>query len=143
MRPSAAFSAAILVAGCGILPGHVPEWVANRQPLESCGEETPEGLNADARACILDAYETGSGAELISTQNSVEGDPITRYIRVHENGVVEIFHDATRDSFGSGEWERLLCAGLIPVADVNDPPDDVYPAEMMFIEDACEPLPVP
>jgi hypothetical protein len=140
MRPVAAVWAAGLIAGCGI-PG-VPEWVANRQPLESCGEETPEGLNAEARACLLDAYEAGSGAELISTQNSLEGDPIVRYIRVHENGVVEIFHDATRDSFGSGEWERLLCAGLIPVAEARDR-DDVHPAEMVFIEDACEPLPVP
>ena len=61
-----------------------------------------EGVDAEARTCLLEAFEEGRGAELITTQTSVEGDPITRYIRVHENGTVEIFHDATQDQYGSG-----------------------------------------
>ena len=113
MRPAAGFvAAAALVAGCGILPAAVPDWVANRQPLESCGEEVLEQAQPFARAareCLFQAFLDGRAAELISTQPTIEGDPITRYIRVHENGVVEIFVDATRDRFGSGAWERIRC----------------------------------
>jgi hypothetical protein len=143
MRLAAGLAMAVLVAGCGILPGAVPDWVVNRQPLEPCGEESPGGMNDDARACLLEAYEAGQGAELISTQTTVEGDPITRYIRVHENGAVEIFVDATRDQFASGIWSRLVCDRLIPVAEANDPPDLVFPDAMVFTEDGCEELPIP
>ena len=70
---------------------------------------------SEARQCLLAAFEEGRGAELITTMTSVEGDPITRYIRVHENGTVEIFHDATQDQYGSGGWERLRCERLVSV----------------------------
>jgi hypothetical protein len=143
MRP-AAILAAILVTGCGLLPA--PDWVVNRRPLPSCGEEMleqGEGGDVALRTCLLEAYQEGRPAELVSTQPTIEGDPITRYIRVHENGVVEIFHDATRDRFGSGGWERLVCDRLVPVAEANDPPDNVFAETMVFIEVGCEALPVP
>ena len=134
------------VAGCGFLPSIPPDWVVDRLPLESCGEEVAghgEGLDVASRQCLLNAFEDGRGAELISTFTSVEGDPITRYTRVHENGTVEVFVDATRDRFGSGAWERLRCERLAPVAEFNDPPDNVMPAEYVFVEEGCESLPVP
>ena len=143
MRP-AAVVAAVVLAGCGLLVA--PDWVVNRHPLPSCGEEVLEQGEAgdvDARTCLLEAYEEGLPAELISTQPTIEGDPITRYIRVHENGVVEIFVDSTRDRFGSSEWERLRCEMLVPVDDANDPPDLVFPADMVFVEDGCVPEPIP
>jgi hypothetical protein len=143
---AAALLAAAVVTGCGLLPSAPPDWVVNRQPLESCGTEDfghGEGADVTGRTCLLEAFGEGRGAELITSQTSVEGDPIVRYIRVHENGVVEIFHDATRDRFGSGEWERVVCDRLVPVAEANDPPDDVVPETMVFIEAGCEALPVP
>jgi hypothetical protein len=146
MRLAAGLAGAVLAAGCGILPGPVPEWVANRQPLESCGEEVldqGEPHDQAVRGCLLQAFEEGRGAELISSQPTIEGDPITRYVRVHENGVVEIFVDATRDRFGSGRWERIVCDDLVPVEDASDPPDLVFPAEMVFVENGCEELPLP
>lgn len=145
-RRALATMLAVLVTGCGLLPSTPPDWVVNRLPLDACGEEVAghgEGLNVEARTCLLDAFEDGRGAELISTLTSVEGDPITRYTRVHENGTVEIFVDATRDRYGSGSWERLRCDGLVRVEAFNDPPDDVMPAEWVFVEDGCEALPVP
>ena len=57
--------------------------------------------------------------------------------------MVEIFVDVTRDRFGSGLWERLRCEMLVSVDEANDPPDLVFPAEMVFVEDGCEELPVP
>ncbi|MDQ2674284.1 MAG: DUF4362 domain-containing protein [Chloroflexota bacterium] len=124
----------------------MPDWITNRLPLTSCGVEdlgVERTFDADARSCLLAAHQRGSGAELISNVVSIEGDPITRYLRVHDNGVIELFVDATRDRYGSGRWERLRCDRLVPVAEANDPPDVVHPLEMVFVEDGCEELPVP
>ena len=146
MRLAALVATTMLSAGCGFLPSAPPDWVTNRLPLDSCGEETlgqGEAGDADVRMCLLEAYEDGRPAEMISTQPTIEGDPITRYIRVHENGVVEIFVDATRDGFGSGEWERLRCEMLVSVDEANDPPDLVFPPDMVFVEDQCQSQPVP
>ena len=134
----------LMLASCSLLPP--PDWVANRQPLPSCGQEVVEqGATFDvaARECVLDAFAEGRAAELISTQRSVEGDPIISYIRVHANGTVEIFVDSRADGFKSADWSRLRCDRLVPVADANDPPDLVYPDDMVFVEDECEALPLP
>ena len=146
MHRAASLPAAIILFGCGILPGELPEWVANRQPLASCGSEVleqGESHDEEARLCLLEAYLAGRGAELISTEPTVEGDPITTFIRVHENGVIEVFVDATRDRFGSGRWERIGCQDLVPVEEANDPPDVVFTPDMVFIQEGCEELPVP
>jgi hypothetical protein len=146
MRLPATLMLGALLVGCGLVPGPEPEWITNRLPLASCGVEevgVEGGFDAAARACLLAAHQAGGGAELISTLTSFEGDPITRYLRVHENGVVELFVDATRDRYGSGAWERLQCERLVPVAEANDPPDTTFPDVMVFVEDGCEPLPVP
>ena len=143
---AAALLAAALITGCGLLPGSPPDWVANRLPLPSCGEEElgqGDAGNIEGRLCLFDAYLAGQGAELISTALTIEGDPITRYIRVHESGVVEIFIDASRDRFGSGEWERLRCNGLLSVDEANQAPGFGLPPEMIFVEDDCAPEPVP
>jgi hypothetical protein len=137
---------AALVAGCGFISEPPPDWVTNRLPLESCGTEDygrGEGVDVEARTCLLEAFEDGRGAELVTTRTSVEGDPIARYIRVHENGTVEIFVDASRDLFGSGAWERLRCERLVPVEEFNDPPDLVFPETDVFVEDGCASLPPP
>jgi hypothetical protein len=126
--------------GCGLLPPALPDWIVNRQPLPSCGEEVLEQGQAgdvEMRTCLLEAYRDGRPAELISTFPTIEGDPITQYIRVHENGVVEIFVDATRDRFGSGAWERMVCDELTPVDEADDQSGRV------FVEAGCEVLPVP
>jgi hypothetical protein len=142
----AALSVALLATACGILQGPAPEWVVNRQPLPACGTEVLEQGQAgepELRRCLLEAFEEGRGAELITTRPTIEGDPVTEYLRVHENGVVEMFIDATRDQFGSGEWERMVCDGLTPVEDLEDAPDAGAAPEMVFVQHGCEPLPVP
>ena len=139
-------SVALLATGCGILQGPAPEWVVNRQPLPACGTEVLEQGQAgepELRRCLLEAFEEGRGAELITTRPTIEGDPVTEYLRVHENGVVEVFIDATQDQFGSGEWERMVCDGLTPVEDLEDAPDAGDAPEMVFVQHGCEPLPVP
>ena len=120
-----------------------PDWIVNRMPLGSCGVETiaaDGALDAGARTCLLEAFQNGDGRELISTQTTEEGDPITTYYRVHENGTVEIFVDATRDRFGSQRWQRYRCDRLSPVDDVNP---DLANGARIFLEQGCEELPIP
>ena len=135
---------ALLAACSSFYPPDQPDWIVNRLPLESCGVETIEAngltLNVEARTCLLVAFQNGGGRELISTQATEEGDPITRYYRVHENGTVEIFVDATQDRFGSQRWERYRCDRLLPADDMNP---DLANEERVFIEDGCAELPIP
>jgi len=136
---------ALLLAACsGFYPPDQPEWIVNRLPLASCGAEAidPSGtsINVEARGCLLAAFQAGEGAELISTQATEEGDPVTRYYRVHENGTVEIFVDATRDRFGSQRWERYRCERLVSADDLNP---DLANEERVFVEQDCEELPIP
>ena len=131
---------ALVLAGCGLVPAAIPEWVANRQPLESCGEEAhlPGSTNVEARRCLLEAYEAGRGAELISEQQITAERVVTRYMRVHENGTIELFVDATRDPLGSGGWERQTCGQMLPAEEVRD----VWIDEVFIILD-CDAQPVP
>ena len=146
MRLRAVLGAVVgLLAGCtGFSSSDQPDWIVNRIPLESCGVETLEanGLAPDveARTCLLEAFQNGDGRELISTQVTEEGDPVTHYYRVHENGTVELFIDATRDRFGSQRWQRYRCDRLVPAADLNP---DLANEERVFIEQGCEELPIP
>ena len=126
---------AALLAGCSPLAAPLPEWVENRNPLASCGlEEIGADLayDEDARTCLMEAYLAGRSAELITNQITNEGDPISGYVRVHENGVVELFIDATLDRAGSGTWERWRCEALSHEEGAR-----------VFVADGCEQLPVP
>ena len=145
-----ALASPILLVGCGILtppvPSGMPEWVALRRPLPACGSERigpAGGANRDARACLLAEYDSGGEGELVSELTTVEGDPVTQYLRVHANGTIEMFVDGTRDPLGSGAWERYVCRALVPVEVWNRPPDNVVPAEYVFVQDSCEALPIP
>jgi hypothetical protein len=51
-----------------------------------------------------------AGVEVVATTLTTEGDPVTTYYRVLPGGAgVEVFTDATADSFGSGEWSHERC----------------------------------
>jgi hypothetical protein len=131
---------ATALVGCGLLPAALPEWVANRQPLPSCGEEShlPGSTNVEARRCLLQAFEQGRGAELVSTQQITDERTVTRYMRVHENGTIELFVDATKDPLGSGSWERETCGQMLPAEEVRD----VWIEEVFIILD-CDEQPIP
>jgi hypothetical protein len=133
------------LTGCtGFYASDQPDWIVNRIPLESCGVETIEGnglgLNVEARRCLLEAFQNGDGRELISTTSTEEGDPVSVYYRVHENGTVEIFVDATRDKFSARPWTRFRCDELTPTDRVNP---DLANADRVFVESGCEELPIP
>jgi hypothetical protein len=94
---------------------NAPLAVRERSPLPACGVETAsgrEGFNVDGRRCLWAAYEEHRAAEFISTQVTVEGDPITWIYRVGHGGDVEVFLDSTRDRWSARTWLRLTCPGL-------------------------------
>jgi hypothetical protein len=134
---AAALLAAVMATGCEALPPTPPDWVVSRVPLPSCGTAQDWGqASLDARRCLLEAYRDGRDAELISNEGTLEGDPITRIHRVHEDGVVEIFTDATQDRFGSGRWERAVCDELISVGQANAH-GAAYAEQGVFVAEGC------
>lgn len=96
-----------------------------RTSLPSCGSvvlEQGESLRRDASAelaCLREAIESGSGAELKVRQPTVEGDPIWTYYRVMPSGTTEAYEDGTEDQFGTGEWSFSECVDPSSVLDIN------------------------
>lgn len=143
MRLTIAMAVAAGLAACSWLGKAAPVWVTARPSLPACGEEGTrygESRNVAARQCLFDAYQQGRTGELIVTETTVEGDPITRIIRVLGTKGVEVFADATHDRYGSGRWEAYRCSGLESVAANNSIPDNRVPAEMVFVEEGCQPF---
>ena len=97
-------------------------------------------LNQEGRRCLLEAFESGTPATFVSRMTSIEGNPIVRVYAISEFGGVLIRHDARLDTFSSGRIELLRCAGLVPVAEWNRAMNDEIRAELVFVEDRCEPI---
>lgn len=92
-----------------------PEVFRKREPLPSCGDYVlglglGEQLPPAASACLL----AEGSAELAVSRLTIEGDPIVAYYRADPGPVLDVFIDATRDSFGSGTWVRKTCTGFDP-----------------------------
>ncbi|HEX5823407.1 MAG TPA: hypothetical protein VFY18_03015 [Candidatus Limnocylindrales bacterium] len=115
----------IVAAGCGmwrVLPTTnanrfegAPAIVRDRVALPPCGEEAVRGdgvVNLAGRRCLWTAYLEHRPAEFVTTQWSVEGDPITSIYRVLPGGSVEVFIDSTQDVWSARTWLRLACPGL-------------------------------
>ena len=83
-------------------------------------------------------FARGRGGELITTQLIGEDGQITRYLRVHENGTIEVFIDATQNPVGSGTWERETCGQMLGADEMRD----VW-VEEVFVILNCESQPVP
>jgi hypothetical protein len=127
-------TAVAILAGCGIVQPGLPDWVVNRQPLEACadGVVVADGPEArSAKACMLEAFRSGRGAELVTGGQMESGEPLVSYLRVHENGTVEMFLNLGDDPSAPGAWERFRCEEL-----VADP-------VLIFVQEGCEQLPVP
>lgn len=117
---------ALVAAGCGSAQGEADGPPVPTRPQLSppatvvdCGRyenlNRPGGPTEEERAadrCFLDAFEQGRPAALVVTRATVEGDPITTFLRVLPGGRISSVVDGTQDSFGSGEWAAYECTGL-------------------------------
>ncbi|HET9416674.1 MAG TPA: hypothetical protein VFP30_03960 [Candidatus Limnocylindria bacterium] len=131
---------AAMVAGCEGFAPPMPDWIVNRQPLDSCAEGIVEDGSPEAEVaqrCMLDAYGDGRGAELVTSGQMETGDPMTTYLRVHRNGTIEVFRNLGGDPNAPGAWERMRCENLVPTDLVRGP------AEGAFTVTGCEMLPLP
>jgi hypothetical protein len=114
---------AVLLGGCGLLPGpsdqsfvNAPAAVRERSALPACGAETVHDArteaNVDGRQCLWAAYQNHQAAEFITTQWTIEGDPLTWIYRVLPGGAVEVFIDSTQDAWSAKTWLHLACREL-------------------------------
>ena len=134
----------VVVAGCGQPPGDdsgpLPSDAAE---VEDCGSERMThgaNVNVAGRECLLDAFMEGRPAVFVSDSVTVKGAPIRRTYRVLGPDLAEIEHDARQDPLGSGRIEFLRCTALVPVAEWNRSTGDEIAAEMVFVEDGCQPV---
>jgi hypothetical protein len=102
----------LLASGCG---DEVQRQFEDRAELPACGRVNA-GLHRDWRdtdpeawECFADALAAGQDAELRVDFLTDEGDPIPTWYRLDEDRL-EIYEDATEDSFGSGEWMFSTCS---------------------------------
>jgi len=102
----------LLTSGCG---DEVQEQFEDRTALPGCGR-VDAGLQRDWREmdpaawdCFAGALAAGTDAELRVDFFTDEGDPVPTWYRL-DDGRLEIYVDATDDSFGSGEWMFSTCA---------------------------------
>ena len=112
-----------------------PPEVTKLASAEFCGSERFDGVlrspgvevNEAARRCFLDRYRSDQSAVFVMSQNSIEGDPIVTIYHSTRKGDVALFVDATRDAFGSGEWESGTCEGVTTeFPDAPQPLPDSY-----------------
>ncbi|MGF0116020.1 hypothetical protein ACQFYA_06780 [Promicromonospora sp. Marseille-Q5078] len=105
---------AAVVAGLFLLTptGLTHARFALRERLASCGQvehgAQGGGIPDDARECLDAGWE--SGAEFSVMTPTTEGDPTYAYYRVGGGGL-EIYHDTTADTYGTGGWSRRVCPG--------------------------------
>lgn len=128
---------ALMAGGCGLADPFQPDWVVQRRPLPACGAGAGPA-DVAAQECLFEAYRTGRDAELVSSSLDPIGRPIVSYLRVHENGTIEMFLDLPGDALSS--WERFRCERLVPAAEGGGP---ALPADTVFVQEGCEMLPLP
>jgi len=102
-------------------PG-APAAVTDRPSLQACGTVTlgqGETVPDEAWACF-DAH-AATGAELVVSRPTTEGDPIVTYYRTGPGiAGVEVFTDTTADQFGPRTWTHEMCARLDGAHDPAD-----------------------
>lgn len=98
-----------------------PAAFEDRARLGSCGEVTldqGEEVPDDAWVCLEESRTTG--AELVVTRPTTEGDGIVEYVRVGPDiDGVEVWVDVTADRFGGTDagWTLQRCPGAATVRD--------------------------
>jgi hypothetical protein len=116
---------ALLFASCG---DDEPHAIETRAKLTACGSLPDRRMDAPAseaelRAleCLRSAAQTGGTAEVSYAFLTTEGDPIRYWLRVLDDGSVEMY-EHSMDSFGPSGW-RYFATCDIAVSDlVSMPP---------------------
>jgi hypothetical protein len=89
----------------GVALAGAPEEVLSLDGAQWCGVDPADDPNPDARTCMEEAWATGSPAVGVLALTTIEGAPLVEVLRIDTGGFVVRWVDATRDSFGSLQWE--------------------------------------
>lgn len=83
--------------------------------VKDCGTERSahgEGVNAEGRACLLEAYGEGRPARLSITVHTIEGDPLRYDLTVKSKTAVDVVYES-HDRFGAPGSARFTCRSLV------------------------------
>ncbi len=102
------------------VPGATPQAFLDRAQLASCGEfvlRQGESAPTTAMTCLENARGT-TGAELMVTAPTVEGDPVVTWVRALPSGGLETWSDVSADRFaGEGvSWHYSFCPDATSLA---------------------------
>jgi hypothetical protein len=89
----------------GVALAGAPEEAVTLDGAQWCGVDSAVAPNPDARRCLWDAWQTGAPAVGVLSATTIEGAPLIEVLRIDVAGVVVRWVDATRDPFGSFQWE--------------------------------------
>lgn len=109
VEPSGQAALDAALAELGIDPTGAPDGLFVLGDALFCGAEDhglqgTEDIDEGARQCFTDVIAAGGSALFIWQARTNEGDPVAYVFRIDDGVGVEHI-DATRDNFGSGEWE--------------------------------------
>lgn len=98
----------------GVDLSRAPREAAHLGSAQFCGYEirhmqSPAAGSAAARRCFLEHAAKNEAAVFVVSKTSNEGDPIISIYRWSSDGHLVMYIDATRDRFGSGDWQRGTC----------------------------------
>ena len=89
-------------------------------PVEGTWCGVVDGPNPEARRCMWEAWQSRSPAAGVVLITTTEGDPIVEVHRMEPEGYIVRWVDATRDNFGSRQWEGPWYCSEFDVVD-GDP----------------------
>ncbi len=110
--------ALVLVAGtsaCQSQSNSVKEQWAEREKFPSCGSiELSQGEEVTATshsevACMTDAADAATGAELTVSSPTIEGDMIRNHYRLYPDRRLEWYIDSSDDTYAGVVWELIDC----------------------------------
>ncbi|WP_432493679.1 hypothetical protein [Kineococcus gypseus] len=103
--------------------GRAPRAFTERDPYRTCPPvHVPQGREPPPlQECLTSPGARREGVEVRVTTLTTEGDPVRTYYRALPGGAgVEVFVDATDDSFGSERWEHLHCPDVAALSTFED-----------------------
>lgn len=122
-RALAAALALVLATGCGGGTGDpLSDSAESRRRMPSCGAYTAgpgplAAADAAVRECFLAAFRAGTEKEVTVTASTMEGDPIVTIYRVLGPNDLELFVDASADTFAAVRAYHQRCTSVAEEGD--------------------------
>ncbi|GAA3533261.1 hypothetical protein GCM10022234_32640 [Aeromicrobium panaciterrae] len=108
----------VLVTGtssCRSQSDSVKDQWAGREKFSGCGSielsqgDTVASTSHSEVTCMTDALDSGSGAELLVSSPTTEGDRVRDHYRLYPDGHLELYIDSSDDPYAGDDWELIEC----------------------------------